>query len=239
MEDSLITLYPEFASGESLGSLLRSQHHFEPDVKIVGYEEHGWSPFWVDVSSAHRSSTVTVAIKERSFMVPFSQDGVGLARLSTESLDEVVSALDAWHARRCSIRELQRLAPRVTIRDGALEYELGPQAFVAHRWGTVRSRLDVQDPSLGRALDGDGASRLRALMPVWTMQGLAFSPCTGHPHIRGPVIGRARDGRYMVSFGDERSEGLDAVEAVGRAVDLLPSGFGPAQHGTATSVGGA
>jgi len=238
MDDPISKLYPELAAVESMSALIRSRHDLPQEVTVTGFEEYGGSRLWAELSSSKRGSSVTVAVEERAFLVVCSEGGVNLAHLSTRSLDVVIRALDGWHVQGSRVGEMQSELPDVSIRDGAQEYESGPSEFVAYRWHAIQLWLEQSDPSLCLALAADDGERLRGLMPVRTMAGLAFSSCTGDPHVRGPVIGEAVNGRHRVSFREVVSDGHTASEAVGRAIQLLPSDFGPAQHGTATSLAG-
>jgi hypothetical protein len=184
-------------------------------------------------AAGERSIGVGLGCEQRVFVGEFWEAGVRLGNYKSTSLGDVADLFERWLtsgelASRLSGSDTTELRPA----EWALDYEQGPEAYVAFWWeNSLQYPYDARVRPMVEA--AAQVPVLRGLRPYTSHNVLRFSRSIGYPFSDDcPWITPEDAGLYSVTdvSGSVVGSG-SAREAALLAASLLPVGTGPAQCG--------
>lgn len=221
--------------------------------------ERALLPLWEEATVERSAHLEVAAVRRgaRTAQVARSADrrpsidlqcqGVTYATGTHPSLEELARAAAEFVRDGVSSGSLRSAYLWLKVEEGALAHERGPDAYVTWAWKALSSRLEREPRGspfrlLTPLLEACRARpKLRALLPFVTAdRRLCFSRTTGAPFPEDCPTARAmKEGRFSVMAappsGNTLGEG-DAEHAAEVIEARLPSGTGPAVHGTALTL---
>jgi len=215
--------------GDAFDAMLRARQL--PSHEVV-FDDQGGG--YAVARSGCRTVFFVAGAARQAVSAGLDHAGVHLAQFESRSFEAATDGVLDWLFGRCRLEEIAPPGVSVGLMPGAAEYLAGADDYAAYAWRIQLHRLEREDASLRRALVVPEARRLRLLMAVETMGGLAFSPSTGRPNVHGPVIGGRPGGPYRVQLEGQLREVVDAEQAVAAAIGMLPPGFDRVWRGNAT-----
>jgi len=194
-------------------------------------------PIYARVEHLDRFSQIYIARNERLFLADFWAAGVQFAEMSSSNLEEVAGPIDCWLRERLPIRMFAERYSLVRPMSGVEAFEDG--TAVEQRWRAYARSVPEEFPDLGEFVRAAMLTpELRQLFPFMSLRVFCFSRCTGYPYTRDcPSVFSSTAGRYVVlQRNGDRSQPMNAAEAVRLVVNSLPPNCGPARSGTADDL---
>ncbi|HEU4561081.1 MAG TPA: hypothetical protein VFS20_24735 [Longimicrobium sp.] len=165
--------HPEIEAAGGLAELLRRElSTYAGGTEGLEVSTPG-SLHWAYVVVGDRSAQATSG--GEIYVTSFWESHVHLAHQKARKFTSLAAALSAWLIDRMPASELARRMPYVALEEGALAYEAGPAAYIAHRWAALRRQF-------AEGAAGSGAWEA-TLLPV--VEVAAADPLVGrmHPYI--------------------------------------------------------
>jgi len=229
-----VQLYPELAN-KSLAEVLRI--HVNPGYEnIAGFEETGGSKYWASMQGTNRRSDISIGIEERHIIANCWNLGVLLATARSNSFSIIGKVLSDWNYKQLNTADLLQQNRCVEIAQGATAYESGAEQYIDHLWKSMHAVDSPVLEHLSRVLELASTNPvLNRLTPYTSMNKLLFGEYTGYPFSENSPGIYSLDGKtYVVTFKQLVFVGLRAEEAIEKVLEILPSNYGPAKHGTAS-----
>ena len=232
----LEALYPELTRSGRLADALQSS------LEVLGSRLKVQDPLgatYATVRAGNRSCQAMLASEKRSFGVDFWDRGVQYGHLWSSDLNNLASALEHFLTQRCTILDLQRHWPRITIPEAARAHENG--RLVDYAWSQYLDTNGHTWPEtiLAEVFIAAARTPLRSLMPFTSHSRACFSTRTGYPYTHDcPMIEVLRTGACHV-FAPGALDGASPIfsgsvdDAVTNAVATLPSSISVVRDGTA------
>jgi hypothetical protein len=195
-------------------------------------------PNSVSVDKKPRRVLVT-QVGTSEFEMSFSAQGTGYGDGTARVFSDVLESIAAFVVDAESLSRMKSRFPWLQPSLSAFIHELGPAAFVAHKWAQLAISVQLFMPAFPtlELLIREAGSRpeLHQLYPFTSIHYLCFSRTTAYPFSKDcPRVGPLWENRFEVlsAKGDRISEHTNIVEAVDLVVAVLPPNCGPAIHGT-------
>lgn len=180
--------HPEIEAAGGLAELLRRElSTYAGGTEGLEVSTPG-SLHWAYVVVGDRSAQATSG--GEIYVTSFWESHVHLAHQKARKFTSLAAALSAWLIDRMPASELARRMPYVALEEGALAYEAGPAAYIAHCWAELRAY--IASAAADRWLEA-------ALLPVVEVAAA------------DPLVGRMRPFTSMSRFGVWRGLGPDDV----------------------------
>lgn len=174
------TMYPELKKAGGLANAIDIEFEkLSSILKVVVDRNHDKIPLtYARVENANKFSQIYIAAKEKIYLPDFWRDGVCLAQGSTNSISELVKALDYWLTQNVSTHELTKQFNFIQPSGKAEAFDANKE--VEFTWNF----LVAEDDSSGLKDFVKLANKdevLNKLFPFTSLYTLCFSRCTGYP----------------------------------------------------------
>lgn len=252
-------MYPELENAGGLSNAINLElTKINSFLRVTIEEKHIKIPvIYARVENGKKFSQICIASEETLYLSDFWRDGVCLAHASTNSISELVKAVDYWLTQNVSTYELAKQFNFVKPGDKAEIFDANKE--VEFTWNF----LVAEDDSLGLKEFVKLASNneiLNKLFPFTSLYTLCFSRCTGFPFDTKdlPSVTPVEFAHFVMSKGSAEyakirttdtvpnskiyvvtknrtqyiGEG-NAPEVLKIVLDSLPIDIGPARKGTA------
>lgn len=200
-EDVVVTytydpsLYPELADGGSLGAALNAAG---AGAGAEFVDQDSWAgPVGAVAARGDRRVTVGVALREREFLLSFTDTGTSWARAATPDPAGAVLAAEGWLS-GLTPRELAARWSFVRLDELLLAYEEGNEVEVA--WRLIRQDVSEEWSAVVEA--AYARPELAAMFPIFSHGMFRMLRSSRFTRYDTPFVGRIC-GDFALQYGDE------------------------------------
>lgn len=174
-------MYPEITNSGGLSNAINNAFlEIKSDLKVLIDENTSKIPLaYSIIQKDNKYSQIYIAAKEKLYLPDFWKDGVCLANGKTESIIELVKAIDFWINNDITSKELSKKFDFVETNSKAHAFDSGNET--EYTWNQMLNneskselrefiQIAIQDDILGK------------LFPFTSLYTLCFSRCTGYPY---------------------------------------------------------